>query len=183
MSTPARLVVIHGAPTPPGRLFRATEAVIAHARTGGADRRVDLIDLSSTPFGTGADASQAVETVTAASALVIMSPVYRASIPGALKWLIDELPVNALKFKPVGIAAMGGSPHHYLAVDRHLRDILAWFGALVAPTSVYATGKSFDDTGVPTAELAAELGLLVDGVIELAARPIIAPEPLAASAW
>jgi FMN reductase len=135
------------------------------------------------PFGTTGDASQSVDTVTAASAVVVMSPVYRASIPGALKWLIDELPVNALKFKPVGIAAMGGSPHHYLAVDRHLRDILAWFGALVAPTSVYATGRSFDEDGAPTVELLDELRLLVDGVLALSSRTVIGPEPLAASAW
>jgi FMN reductase len=183
MSGSTTLVVIHGAPTPPGRLFRATEVVLDHARSLGSDRRVDLIDLSAMPFGTSGDATQAVETVTAASAVVMVSPVYRASIPGALKWLIDELPVDALKFKPVGIVAMGGSPHHYLAVDRHLRDILAWFGALVAPTSVYATGKSFDEHGAPTVELNAELRLLVDGVLALASRRIIGPEPLAASAW
>ncbi len=29
---------------------------------------------------------------------------------------------------------MGGSPHHYLAVDTQLRAVLGWFGALVAPT-------------------------------------------------
>ena len=183
MSTSKRLVVIHGAPTPPGRLFRATEAVIDHARSLEAVRFVDLIDLSAMPFGTTGDASSSVATVTAASAVVVMSPVYRASIPGALKWLIDELPVDALKFKPVGIAAMGGSAHHYLAVDRHLRDILAWFGALVAPTSVYATGKSFDEGGAPTAELQGELRLLVDGVVALSSRSVVGPEPLAASAW
>lgn len=178
-----RLVVIHGAPTPPGRLFRATEALVDYARSLDSNRRVDLIDLSAMPFGTTGDAAHAVEIVTAASAVVVVSPVYRASIPGALKWLIDELPVDALKFKPVGIAAMGGSAHHYLAVDRHLRDILAWFGALVAPTSVYATGKSFDESGAPTDELRAELRLLVDGVLALASRSVIGPEPLAASAW
>ena len=183
MGTSTRLVVIHGAPTPPGRLFRATEAVLDYARSSGSDRLVDLIDLSAMPFGTTGDAAPAVETITDASAVVVMSPVYRASIPGALKWLIDELPVAALKFKPVGIAAMGGAPHHYLAVDRHLRDILAWFGALVAPTSVYATGKSFDDDGAPTVELRAELRLLVDGVLALSSHPIVGPEPLAASAW
>jgi NAD(P)H-dependent FMN reductase len=28
---------------------------------------------------------------------------------------------------------MGGSAHHYLAVDTQLRQVLGWFGALVAP--------------------------------------------------
>lgn len=183
MSTSAPLVVIHGASTPPGRLFRATEAVLEHARSRWPDRSAALIDLSATPWGTNGDATSSVETITDASAVIVVSPVYRASFPAALKWLFDELPVNALKFKPVAIAAMGGSPHHYLAVDRHLRDVLAWFGALVAPTSVYATGKSFDEHGAPTDELRAELRLLVDGVVALSSQPIIGPEPLAASAW
>jgi FMN reductase len=183
MSIEQRLVVIHGAPTPPGRLFRATTEVVELGRSLLGEEAVDLIDLGSMPFGSGADATPAVAAVHAASAVVMVSPVYRASFPGALKWLIDELPVDALKFKPVGIVAMGGSPHHYLAVDRHLRDVLAWFGALVAPTAVYATGKSFDDDGAPRAELRAEIGLLVRGVVALAAQPVIAPEPLAATAW
>src|SRR4029077_12954212 len=72
-------------------------------------------------------------------------PVYRASFPGVLKNLLDITPVEALQNKPVGIVAMGGSPHHYLAVDSQLRAVLAWFGALVAPTGVYVTGGDFRD--------------------------------------
>lgn len=183
MSTEQRLVVIHGAPTPPGRLFRATQVVVERARSLVGEGAVDLIDLGSMPYGRDADATQAVAAVNGAAAAVVVSPVYRASFPGALKWLLDELPVDALKFKPVGIVAMGGSAHHYLAVDRHLRDVLAWFGALVAPTSVYATGTSFGDDGTPRPELRAELDLLVRGVVALAAQPVIGPEPLAASVW
>ena len=48
---------------------------------------------------------------------------------------------------------MGGSAHHYLAVDTQLRQVLGWFGALVAPTSVYLTGADFRD-GQLTAEAA-----------------------------
>ena len=41
---------------------------------------------------------------------------------------------------------MGGGVHHS-AVDGHLRDIPAWFGPLVALTSVYLTGVDFADGG------------------------------------
>ena len=71
------------------------------------------------------------------------APVYRASYPGVLKNLLDQTPPEGLQNKPVGIVAMGGSPHHFLGVDWQLREVLTWFGALVAPTSVYLTGNDF----------------------------------------
>ena len=178
--------IIYGALTGSGRLAAAAEV----ARTRGVPprltrQRVAFIDLSamagSGPLGD--DAAAMVDIVSAADAVIIVSPVYRASFPGVLKCLLDELPVDSLKFKPVGVIAMGGSPHHYLAVDRHLRDVLAWFGASVAPTSVYATGKSFGDDKQPVGSLIEEIDLLVDGVAALAQHPIIGPEPLAASVW
>jgi FMN reductase len=179
-------VVIYGAPTGSGRLASAAEVARARAETTTGDtQRVAFIDLSLVTGGgpLGDHVATMISVVNEADAAIIVSPVYRASMPGLLKCLLDELPVEALKFKPVGVIAMGGSPHHYLAVDRHLRDVLAWFGALVAPTSVYATGKSFDDEKKPLASLVDEISLLVDGVAALAQHPIVGPEPLAASAW
>ena len=38
---------------------------------------------------------------------------------------------------------MGATQHHFLGVDWHLRDVLAWFGALVVPTSVYLVSADF----------------------------------------
>ena len=40
---------------------------------------------------------------------------------------------------------MGATNHHYLGVDWHLRDVLAWFGAIVVPTSVYLSSSDFVD--------------------------------------
>lgn len=178
-------VVVYGAPTSGGRLARAAATAARCASdVAGSPELVSQIDLSATsgagPLGDGARAM--VRAVDQASAVIILSPVYRASFPGILKCLLDELPVDALKFKPVGIIAMGGTLHHYLAVDRHLRDVLAWYGALVAPTSIYATGKSFDD-GEPSAELAAEIDALIGGVASLIGHRYRGPDPLAASVW
>ena len=41
------------------------------------------------------------------------------------------------------VIAMGATNHHYLGVDWHLRDVLAWFGAVVVPTSVYLSSADF----------------------------------------
>ena len=69
--------------------------------------------------------------------MLIAAPVYRASFPGVLKNLLDITPVEALQNKPVGIVAMGGSPHHYLAVDNQLRQVLEFFiGRVLRDTKI-----------------------------------------------
>jgi hypothetical protein len=57
--------------------------------------------------------------------------------------------------KPTGIVSMGATLHHFLGADRHLRDVLAFYGALVAPVSVYLTSSDFVD-GVPSVASARE---------------------------
>ena len=101
---------------------------------------------------------------------------------GALKNLLDLVPVETLTGKPVGIVAMGATQHHYLGVDHHLRDVMAWFGALVAPTSVYLTSADFIDGGLNETSAAAldalldTLGLLSES---LAGKGDLGPAPLA----
>src|SRR5207244_11936107 len=123
-------------------------------RSDHEDRPIDVNNRASAPTDScdgrpldryGAEPRQAVNRIAAAAAVLSAAPVYRASFPGVLKNLLDIVPVEALQGKPVGIVAMGGSPHHYLAVDTQLRQVLAWFGALLAPTSVYLTGNDFRD--------------------------------------
>jgi FMN reductase len=76
---------------------------------------------------------------------------------------------------------MGAGDHHRLGVDWHLRDVLAWFGAVVLPTGVYLTSRDFED-GVPVQSAAAELDELLAGVVALAGvlPPTLGPAPLAA---
>jgi FMN reductase len=77
-----------------------------------------------------------------------------------------------------------GTSHHYLGADRHLRDVLAWFGALIAPTSVYLASADFPE-GEPTERARAELRELARSVLRLralgpAVGPALGPAPLAA---
>src|SRR5216683_3954461 len=183
------LLMIVGAATPPGRL---AAAIAMAAQAVGGDVAVDILNLAETPIeicdgrpldAYGAATQQAVARIAAARAVLIGAPVYRASFPGVLKNLLDITPVEALQNKPVGIVAMGGSPHHYLAVDSQLRSVLAWFGALIAPTSVYLTGGDFRD-GQLTAEPARnDLAALTRTLITLLQRldpSSLGPLPLAA---
>jgi FMN reductase len=154
MAQTARLLMLIGAATPPGRLASAVAWTAAAVRETSDDIEVEVINLADTAVEVcdgraldrySAPTRQAVERISDAAAVLIAAPVYRASFPGVLKNLLDIAPVAALQGKPVGIVAMGGSPHHYLAIDSQLRPVLGWFGALVAPTAVYLTGTDFRD--------------------------------------
>jgi FMN reductase len=184
----SRIVAILGSVTPPGRLSAAISRAVDRAASAGHD--VELFDLADLRLGfvgrpaddpANADAARVVEAITAAEAVLFATPVYRASFTGALKNLLDALPAESLMAKPCGIVAMGATPHHFLGVDRHLRDVLSWFGALTAPVSVYLTNTDFTTGELSEAaaksldELVATLALLASAI---GGRPM-GPAPFA----
>jgi len=189
MADAARLLVIVGAATPPGRLAQAMQTAAEAGKAAGA--AVDVLNLAQIkveicdgrPLDKYDTATQsAVGLIAAAGAVLIAAPVYRASYPGVLKNLLDNAPVEALQSKPVGIVAMGGSPHHFLGVDWQLREVLTWFGALVAPTSVYLTGGDFKDGKLSSETAKGDLAALTATLLALAKldRVALGPKPLAA---
>jgi FMN reductase len=187
-----KLVAILGSVTPPGRLLNATRAMLEDARASHQGLEVELINLADKKIAfadgrpaeqLGDDTASILASVRAAQGIVIASPVYRGSFTGALKNLLDHLPVEALAGKPVGIVAMGATQHHFLGVDWHLRDVLAWFGALVVPTSVYLASNDFVD-GQLGESAKNDLKSLADAVIKLTevappAGSFLGPKPLA----
>jgi FMN reductase len=189
-SAPALAVVI-GSATRPGRLHRALEDAVGRA-PGRRAVGIAVHDLASVPFAPadgrppeahGEELARVVTDVASASAVILATPVYRGSLTGVLKNFLDHLPADALHGTPTAIVAMGATDHHYLGVDRHLRDILAFFGALVTPSSVYLTSADFS-SGAPGPRAAAELDAAIDVVVELAVRlddaPPLGPPPLVA---
>jgi len=187
-----RLIAIVGSVTPPGRLLTATRWILDSARSSRQDMEIELINLADkkVAFADGRppeqyndDTAAIVASVRAADGVIIASPVYRGSFTGALKNLLDHLPLESLAGKPVGIVAMGATQHHFLGVDWHLRDVLAWFGALVAPTSVYLASGDFVD-GQPGESAKQDLKDLADAIIKLkevapGAGRFLGPKPLA----
>jgi FMN reductase len=192
MAEVSRLLMLIGAATPPGRLAAAITAAAEVVRRQAGSVDVDIMNLADTPIdicdgrpldGYGAETRLAVDRIAEAAAVLIAAPVYRASFPGVLKNLLDIAPVGALQGKPVGIVAMGGSAHHYLAVDTQLRQVLGWFGALVAPTAVYLTGADFRDGQLTSETARNDLVALVDTLLLLLRRlepASLGPTPLAA---
>src|SRR5215207_7239522 len=192
MAGNTKLLMLVGAATPPGRLAAAVAFAAEQVAVDLEDVAVEILNLAETPIDVcdgraleayGEATRQAVARIAAANAVLIAAPVYRASYPGVLKNLLDIAPVEALQNKPVGILAMGGSPHHYLAVDTQLRAVLGWFGALVAPTGVYITGGDFKDGKLASESARSDLEDLADTLVALARLidpAALGPKPLAA---
>jgi len=182
----SKLTAVLGSVTPPGRLLKALTAMAAAAKAADPALEVDIVNLADVriafadgraPEAYGDDTAAVVKRLAAADIVVLASPVYRASFTGALKNLLDHLPVEALMGKPCGIIAMGATAHHFLGVEWHLRDVLTWFGAVVPPTGVYLSSADFVD-GNLVDSANADLSALADALLRLRAIAPGAGEPL-----
>jgi FMN reductase len=183
-----QLTAVVGSVTPPGRLRRAVDEALTRADGTHAE----LIDLAERriAFADGRpvtelddDTAAVVAALAGADAVLLATPVYRGSLTGALKNLLDHVPVAALQGTPVALVAMGASDHHYLGAERHLRDVLAFFGAHALPTAVYLNGRDFTD-GQPSQRAADALDAVLSSAVTLAGAlrqgPALGPSPLAA---
>ena len=185
-----KATLIYGTAAPAGRLsaaldtFRkaieasgattATVVSLTGATLDGADGR----PLEKLPLAT----RDMVSAVSGADTVIVLAPVYRATAPGALKNFLDHLPIESLEAKPVGIVAMGASPHHFLGVESDLMPIFSWFGAIYVPPGIYLTSKSFEN-GQPVPDAAEMLKSYAASMIDAAGRLTgfrLRPRPLAA---
>ncbi|WP_424807786.1 NADPH-dependent FMN reductase [Rhodococcus sp. 27YEA15] len=165
-----KLLTIYGSPTPPGKLARALTLVENEVRALYPVWTVDR--LSPEPTGNpvvGYWGADAVERVREADAVVLASPVFRGSFTGTLKLLVDALPNEALRSKPAGILTVAAAPQHFLSAERHLRDVLSWFGALTAPNSAFFVDSTFAEDNVSD-EARSDLREFVEQVTALAER-------------
>src|SRR5260370_2490948 len=94
MPDAARLLMIVGAATPPGRLAAAIAMAAEAARNGGGDVVADILNLAETPVeicdgrpleAYRAATQQAVARIAAAPAVVHGAPLFPPSFPVALE--------------------------------------------------------------------------------------------------
>jgi len=188
------IAILVGSATTPGRTHTIAAQLGESLRSRDTTLQLDLLDLAQVSYepcdgrplaAYDVTVREAVAKVAAAAGVAIASPVYRATYTGVLKNFLDILPVDALRDKPVGIAVVGASLHHYLGVDTGLRSVLAWFGALALPTSVYLTSSDFDNAKLPAPEAREQLDGLAETLLRLTrdvSKGHFGPEPLAARA-
>jgi FMN reductase len=119
-------VGIAGGPEAGGRTSTAVAAVLA----GAPNADTELIELSRTTHDAVAEA------MTYADAVVVGSPVYRATYSSLVKAMLERTERGKwgetsapLQGKAAAIVLTGASPHHFLAVD-DLRGVLSGFFAV-----------------------------------------------------
>jgi FMN reductase len=78
-----------------------------------------------------------------ASALIIATPVYKASLTGGLKALLDVLPQSAFRNKTLLPIATGGTAGHLLAIDFAIKPILSTLGASDIHQGVFVVDSQF----------------------------------------
>ncbi|MCD0504873.1 NADPH-dependent FMN reductase [Bordetella petrii] len=103
-------------------------------------RDLPAVDLVEGHYG-GAAASSLRQRVADAQALLIATPVYKASFSGGLKTILDLLDEKALSEKIVLPIATGGSTAHLLALEYSLKPVLSALGARHILAGVYATDR------------------------------------------
>lgn len=88
------------------------------------------------------------EIVAGADGIIVASPVYKVSLTGILKALLDLLPRDVFKEKPILPVMIGGTEKHFMALDYALKPVLAFMkGELLQ--GVYILEKSVDQLSDP----------------------------------
>ncbi|MYM27700.1 NADPH-dependent FMN reductase [Duganella sp. CY15W] len=140
------ILLLSGSPAAPSSTGRLLDhvgdklAALGHRRSKLQVRDLPAKALLHADF-TDLAIKRAVDAVAEAEAIVVATPVYKASYTGILKAFLDLLPQDGLKDKLVLPLATGGSQSHMLALDYALRPVLQALEARQVLTSIYATSQ------------------------------------------
>ncbi|MFI0825072.1 FMN reductase [Streptomyces roseolus] len=91
--------------------------------------------------------SAAIDAVTTADGLIVVTPVFAASYSGLFKSFFDVIDPEALTGRPVLIAATGGTARHSLVLEHAVRPLFAYLRAVVVPTAVFAASEDWGSGG------------------------------------
>lgn len=91
------------------------------------------------------DTWEVVSKISAADIVVFGSPIYQASMTGALKNLIDLFPTDALKRKVTGIITTGAIEKHFLVTEYQIKPVLSYLKGLVPTRNVFVHNDSFNE--------------------------------------
>ncbi|MFD1211912.1 FMN reductase [Arthrobacter sp. GCM10027362] len=84
-----------------------------------------------------------IDAVTAADALIAVTPVFSASYSGLFKSFFDVIGKESLAGKPVLLGATGGSARHSLALDYAIRPLFSYLRARTVQTVVFAAPEDW----------------------------------------
>ena len=167
----SQIVIISGSPTPGSRLNGLIERVEGNWKERGIE--VGHIRVADLPADALLHANfkdeailAALGQVEAASAVVIASPVYKASYTGILKAFLDLLPQTGLKGKITLPLFIGGTIAHLLSLDYALKPVLSVLGSRNILGGVFAIDQWVQRLESGGFELTGELSERLDRASE-----------------
>jgi FMN reductase len=176
------VLTISGSPSANSRTAGITQYV--GAQLARHDVAVDSLQVRDLPaedlLWARADSpaiQRALVQVARASAIVVASPVYKASYSGILKAFLDLLPQAGLAGKVALPILMGGTQSHWLALDYALKPLLSVLGVTHSVGGLFILDSQIERRADGSIGLDSALTARLDGVIaELAAsvRPATA---------
>ena len=174
-----RLLGVSGSPRSRSKTLLAIQTAIEHARAVLPTVSAEVLSLSDSdlqwcdgrePSDYTGDTKKLIDEVIDANALIFGTPVYRGGYTGLLKNLFDVIPNDALRGKPIGLVATGGTDHHYLAIEHELKPVIGFFNAYVVPGSVYLNNHHYAGDALVAEDALRSLRRLGVGVVEFAQR-------------
>jgi FAD reductase [NAD(P)H] len=155
--------------------------VLKEVQNNHPEIEVELLDLRQydvqfcdgrDPTQYSGDTKKVIELVSSCDFYVVGTPIFQASLTGALKNLFDLVPLSAFRSKVIGFIATGGTYQHYLVIENQLKPIAGYFRAYTTPGYVYVHREHFNkeneiaDTDVlkRIENLAAELVFMQKGL-------------------
>lgn len=136
------------------KTVHSVQAVLLAANNVDPSIEIELLDLKDyevefvkgTPLSYyNQDTNHVVKTILSADFIVIGTPVYQSSITGALKNVLDHLPIDAFNSKVTGIVTTAGTDKHYLVAEYHLKPILAYLKGIIPIGNVFIHSDHFNE--------------------------------------
>jgi FMN reductase len=154
MASTRTVGVVVGNPKVQSRtLALATQVADAAADAAGLDEAgtltIDLAELGPQLFDwSSSGVREAVDGIRSCALVVVASPTYKASYTGLLKSFLDWFSTTDLQGVTVIPVMTGGSAHHALAVEVHLRPVLVELGATLPTRGLYVTEGELEEAGL-----------------------------------
>ncbi|SDI09051.1 FMN reductase/FAD reductase [NAD(P)H] [Alteribacillus persepolensis] len=92
-----------------------------------------------------ADTRKVIEKMSYADVYIIGTPIFNASMSGALKNTLDLIPPSVFHKKVMGFVATGGSSEHYFVIENQLKTIAGYYQAYVTTNNMLIHRNSFGD--------------------------------------
>ncbi len=174
-----KIIGFSGGLSSPSKTYGLVSAIVQKVAQKVAQKTkadADIIDLAAIARDLGhalyrselaPEHEALLQQIETADVLVIGAPVYRAAYPGLFKHVFDLIERNTLEDKVVILAANGGSAHHALVIDSHLRPLFNSLGAFTVPTGIYSQASDFTGYQLTNEALLQRIDLAVSEVQRL----------------